>query len=139
MRMARKPSAIARELLRNFPKGGKRRRKRNNRKRKGAKGAEKGNVAATNGGEPDAVEELAEGAEVQARDGDGATAAEGANIGAADGDAAAGSEKKPKPKRRRRKRRSNNGDRSKPEEGSEPEVDLTGAEGDTVAAGGDDE
>ena len=28
MRMARKPSAIARELLRNFPKSGKRRRKR---------------------------------------------------------------------------------------------------------------
>jgi hypothetical protein len=28
MRMARKPSATARELLRNFPKGGKRRRKR---------------------------------------------------------------------------------------------------------------
>jgi ribonuclease E len=37
MRMARKPSAIARELLRNFPKGGKR-RKRN--KRKGEQGAE---------------------------------------------------------------------------------------------------
>ena len=36
MRMARKPSAIARELLRNFPKGGKRRRKRS--KRKGEKG-----------------------------------------------------------------------------------------------------
>jgi ribonuclease E len=36
MRMARKPSAIARELLRNFPKGGKR-RKRN--KRKGEQGA----------------------------------------------------------------------------------------------------
>ena len=34
MRMARKPSAVARELLRNFPKGGKRRRKRNKRKRK---------------------------------------------------------------------------------------------------------
>ncbi len=31
MRMARKPSAIARELLRNFPKGGKRRRKRGNK------------------------------------------------------------------------------------------------------------
>src|SRR3978361_831330 len=28
MRMARKPGAVARELLRNFPKGGKRRRKR---------------------------------------------------------------------------------------------------------------
>ena len=31
MRMARKPSAVARELLRNFPKGGKRRRKRSKR------------------------------------------------------------------------------------------------------------
>ncbi len=29
MRLARKPSAVARELLRNFPKGGKRRRRRN--------------------------------------------------------------------------------------------------------------
>jgi len=34
MRMARKPSAVARELLRNFPKGGKKRRRR--RKGKGA-------------------------------------------------------------------------------------------------------
>jgi len=40
MRMARKPSAIARELLRNFPKGGKRRNKRG--KRKGEKGAGQG-------------------------------------------------------------------------------------------------
>jgi hypothetical protein len=31
MRMARKPSAVARELLRNFPKGGKRRRTRGKR------------------------------------------------------------------------------------------------------------
>jgi ribonuclease E len=37
MRMARKPSATARELLRNFPKGGKRRRKR--KKSKGENGA----------------------------------------------------------------------------------------------------
>ena len=36
MRMARKPSAIARELLRNFPKGGKRRRKRANKRQRGA-------------------------------------------------------------------------------------------------------
>src|SRR5436190_11246895 len=36
MRMARKPSAIAREMLRNFPKGGKRGRRR---KRKGEQGA----------------------------------------------------------------------------------------------------
>ena len=40
MRMARKPSAIARELLRNFPKGGKRRRKRS--KRKGEEGGGQG-------------------------------------------------------------------------------------------------
>jgi superfamily II DNA or RNA helicase len=39
MRMARKPSAIARELLRNFPKGGKR-RKRPNKKRSPKKDGE---------------------------------------------------------------------------------------------------
>ncbi len=44
MRMARKPSAVARELLRNFPKGGKRRRKR---KRNGGQGE--------NGGAPEAA------------------------------------------------------------------------------------
>jgi ribonuclease E len=38
MRMARKPSGVARELLRNFPKGGKRRRKKRG-KRKGGPGA----------------------------------------------------------------------------------------------------
>jgi ribonuclease E len=43
MRMARKPSAVARELLKNFPKGGKRRRKR--KRNKGAEG---------NGGAPEA-------------------------------------------------------------------------------------
>ncbi len=41
MRMARKPSAVARELLKNFPKGGKRRRKR-----KRNKGGADGNGAA---------------------------------------------------------------------------------------------
>ena len=35
MRMARKPSAIARELLRNFPKGGKAARKRANKRQRG--------------------------------------------------------------------------------------------------------
>src|SRR5215216_6548832 len=39
MRMARKPSAVARELLRNFPRsGGKRRRRRSNNRRSGAEG-----------------------------------------------------------------------------------------------------
>jgi ribonuclease E len=50
MRMARKPSAVARELLKNFPKGGKRRRKR---KRGGAAQGENG--ASENGGAPEAA------------------------------------------------------------------------------------
>ncbi len=49
MRMARKPSAIARELLRNFPKGGKRRR-RPNKKRGAKKNGEEAKAAAENGG-----------------------------------------------------------------------------------------
>jgi superfamily II DNA or RNA helicase len=41
MRMARKPSAVARELLRNFPKGGKkRRRKRGNKRKEGGQEGE---------------------------------------------------------------------------------------------------
>jgi ribonuclease E len=56
MRMARKPSAVARELLRNFPKGGKRRRKRGKR----AQGA--------NGGAPDAgAQQASEGEGKQRR------------------------------------------------------------------------
>jgi ribonuclease E len=47
MRMARKPSAVARELLKNFPKGGKRRRKRKRKEGQGGKG--KG----SNGGPPE--------------------------------------------------------------------------------------
>jgi ribonuclease E len=42
MRMARKPSAVARELLRNFPKAGKRRRRRSTKRSDdGANGAER--------------------------------------------------------------------------------------------------
>ncbi len=60
MRAARKPSAVARELLRNFPKSGGRRRRR---KRKGSKdsgAAEKTSVASEVNGE---VEELEAGGE----------------------------------------------------------------------------
>ncbi len=53
MRMARKPSAIARELLRNFPKGGKRRKRNKKRPPKKRKGSEaKPDLA---GAEADAV------------------------------------------------------------------------------------
>jgi ribonuclease E len=94
MRMARKPSAVARELLKNFPKGGKRRR--NKRKRNKERQGE-------NGGAPEAVE-------TEARK---------------NGEAP----EKPKAKRSRRRKA-----------GSEAgEVDLAGADGDAVAAGGDDD
>ncbi len=52
MRMARKPSAIARELLRNFPKGGKRRRKRNGKRKAGKDSEAKVDLA---GAKDDAV------------------------------------------------------------------------------------
>ncbi len=84
MRMARKPSATARELLRNFPKGGKRRRKR----KKGKGGAQAGD--GENGAKP----------------------------------------RKRAPRARKAKSAGN---------GSEPEVDLTGAEDDPVAASGGDD
>jgi ribonuclease E len=100
MRMARKPSATARELLRNFPKGGKRRRKR--KKGKGGEG-EAGAKAAT-----------------------GAGAKAGAEAGPEGNGAGAGG-------RRKRPRDAPSGN------GSEPEVDLAGAEDDAAAAGGGDD
>ena len=61
MRMARKPSATARELLRNFPKGGKRRRKRKKGKpgdgengaKPTARAARAAKKASENGSEPE--------------------------------------------------------------------------------------
>jgi hypothetical protein len=67
MRMARKPSALARELLRNFPKG-KRRRGGRRRKKKGA-GESEGTtdaVATTQNGTTDA--DAPESAEHEAND-----------------------------------------------------------------------
>jgi len=51
MRMARKPSAVARELLRNFPKGGKRRRKRGKRQQGDSNGGAPEAGGAKRGGE----------------------------------------------------------------------------------------
>jgi len=90
MRMARKPAATARELLRNFPKGGKRRRKR----KKGKGGAPAGE--GENGATPQ--------------------------------------------KRKQRQRQRPRAKTAKAEQnGSEPQVDLAGAEDDAVAAGDDDD
>ncbi len=67
MRMARKPSAVARELLRNFPKGGKRRRRRS----KGGNGDANGEVREReklDPGDDEVVESTAEGTEETATD-----------------------------------------------------------------------
>jgi ribonuclease E len=98
MRMARKPSAVARELLRNFPKGGKRRRKRG--KRNGGQGE--------NGAAPEAeARQGREGEEKAAR--------------------------KRKPRKRRKAA-------APAEAGSGAgEVDLAGANGDALPAGGEDD
>ncbi len=119
MRMARKPSGIARELLRNFPKGGKRRRKRNKDKR-GARGE--------SGGAKKAAGENAEVVE--------AAEIESVEVGDSDGDAVeiepAGIEEDSEPE--------DGGDVSPGEPGSgDGEVDLAGVEDDPVPAGDDDD
>jgi ribonuclease E len=118
MRMARKPSAVARELLRNFPKGGKRRRKR---KRGGQGGGENGS-APENGETENEAQNGEDQASVESQ-----TNAEG-------------------PKRRRRRKAATasrdaaGGSGDGAAESSEAgEVDLAGADGDAVAGGGDDE
>ena len=130
MRMARKPSAIARELLRNFPKGGKRRRKRNNRKRKAGKEGEKANKQ--NNGKGPEIEEM-DGLEV-VEEVDGAAPE-------ADGDGGGGSDPKPRSGKKRSRSKRKRTPKKAPSRngGSESEVDLSGPEGDTVAAGGDDQ
>jgi len=114
MRMARKPSATARELLRNFPKSGRRRRKR-----------KKGKQAA--GGE-DSAEKTQNGA-TQPEDG-----------GGRQGDGAKKKKRPRKAKKAPRADRSKNGTRTEDEDGaSEAQVDLAGAEDDAVPAGSDDD
>ena len=73
MRMARKPSAVARELLRNFPKG--KRRKRPNKRRGQKKGAQAAKAAAGNGSEAELDLTGAEDGAVAAGGGDDEVAA----------------------------------------------------------------
>jgi hypothetical protein len=107
MRMARKPSATARELLRNFPKGGKRRRRR--KKAKQGAGEEDGVVTeAAKAAENGAPEDSAEAEEVVVE------AAESEDL-----------EEELVDEGR--------------ENGSDSEVDLSGAEDEALAAGAEDE
>lgn len=113
MRMARKPSAVARELLRNFPKGGKRRRKR---KRNGGQS------------EDGAAPEVERTGEAMVEDETAAVE-----------EKPKGEKKAAKPRKRRKPAKAKakaagGGD------GSEAgEVDLAGADGDALAGGGADE
>jgi len=114
MRMARKPSAIARELLRNFPKGGKRRNKRGKKRPKRDGGPANGEATAAN----------------ERSDSPESTDAER-------GDAGQGNDaevrKAAKPKRRRKRAK-------KPAKSSEAQLDLAGSKADAAAAGnGNDE
>ncbi|MGN6275800.1 MAG: DEAD/DEAH box helicase [Solirubrobacterales bacterium] len=122
MRMARKPSAVARELLRNFPKGGKRRR--NKRKRNKEQGE--------NGGAPEANDE----SEANVDTGAEANVEEPQDNGAVE-------DKTKKPRkgaaRKPRKTRTAKAKKASPKGSKAGEVDLAGADGDAVAAGGDDD
>ena len=119
MRMARKPSAVARELLRNFPKGGKRRRKR---KRGGGQGE----------GENGATQAAANG---EQQNGEAAEADGGKTT----------PQRRKRPRKRRKPAASKDGGpvAGGGEDGvaasDAGEVDLSGAESNAVAAGGDDE
>jgi ribonuclease E len=85
MRMARKPSAIARELLRNFPKGGKRRRKRSG-KGEAEKGAGKAAERKAKNGEVEGVEN---GPEIETEAGENGSELE-VDLAGAEQDAVAG-------------------------------------------------
>jgi ribonuclease E len=114
MRMARKPSAIARELLRNFPKGGKRRNKRG-KKRPKKNGEAPGREMATAGG--------------------AGTAANEATVDATDGQAGKEEDVKQAARPKRRRKRTKN-----PTKRSEAQLDLTGSETDSASTGdGNDE
>jgi ribonuclease E len=125
MRMARKPSAIARELLRNFPKGGKRRNKRGKKRPKKDGGAPNGETVATNEATAEATEAEDNGGSRksgEARRGDDGQERKGE-----------GAKKTAKPKRRRKRAK-------KPPKRSEAQLDLSGSEADAATAGeGDDE
>ncbi|HEY1853899.1 MAG TPA: DEAD/DEAH box helicase family protein [Solirubrobacterales bacterium] len=132
MRMARKPSGVARELLRNFPKGGKRRRRRGKRTGGGENGERNGN-----GAEP--IEAM--GAEDELGGDEALEHGEGSVNGGEPEAGTNGGAPAEEPKAKARKRRSRKRAAKKAAEGNSEagEVDLAGAEGDAVSVGEPDE
>ncbi|HVS98888.1 MAG TPA: hypothetical protein VHE08_00070, partial [Solirubrobacterales bacterium] len=143
MRMARKPSAVARELLRNFPKGGKRRRKR----KRGGNGNGETEGGGENGRVPKAARDGAEKVETEV-----STNGDAPEKGEPEGEA---EEKAAKPKRKRKPRAKAKTSKTKAkakskakkavsDDGAAPEseageVDVAGAEDDAVAVGESDD
>ncbi len=127
MRMARKPSAVARELLRNFPKGGKRRRKRK-------RGGGNGEASDDDGGAPQGAPQGGD-----ARDAADSTEAEGGSRNGgppeADGEGPDGGGEEPRRKRsrRRRARAAKDADAAVADEAA---TDDGAADGDASAEGG---
>jgi superfamily II DNA or RNA helicase len=120
MRMARKPSAVARELLRNFPKGGKRRRKR--------KRGEKGDGDNGGNGSAEATQNGANGFAEEFTDGEGAEVEASSNGGAPEDGAT---------KRKRNRRRKSKAARG--DAGGDASADATtSGDGDVSAEPGDD-
>jgi hypothetical protein len=119
MRMARKPSALARELLRNFPKG-KRRRGGRRRKKKGAGEAE--GTADVAGTQNEALD-----TETDAEDTDDGRGGEREG------------EQAPKPRRKRSRRRRPSGDRPSGEGADAEDTDSTDDASDADPAGDSDE
>jgi superfamily II DNA or RNA helicase len=156
MRMARKPSAVARELLRNFPRGGKRRRKRKRGGNGNGEGANGENGAAseavrdgsveveadisTNGGAPEAEAEREEAPKkparrkaAKARAAKAKTAKKGKAAKASTGNAA-------KPKAAAKRKRKAKAAKAGSAEGSEAgQMNVAGPEDDPVAIGESDE
>jgi ribonuclease E len=150
MRMARKPSAVARELLRNFPKGGKRKRKRKRGGNGEGENGENGGASeagrngeetsgggegrerergSTNGGAPEGKSKR------RRRKSKAAKAAEVNDVGGADADDDLVITEKPKAKPKRKRKA-----KPKAAKGSEAaEVDVAGAEGDAAPVGESDD
>ncbi|HEX4752647.1 MAG TPA: helicase-related protein, partial [Solirubrobacterales bacterium] len=159
MRMARKPSAVARELLRNFPKGGKRRR--NKRNKNGAEASTNGDApegeSASNGNRREQKSKRRRRRSKAAKDEGGDVTAERAesqdDTGSQNGDGEVKPAKRKAAKRKATKPKAAKDEAAK-DEAAKPkrkrkpkaakaseagQVDVAGAEGDAVSVGESDE
>jgi ribonuclease E len=122
MRMARKPSGVARELLRNFPKGGKRRR---NKRKRNKEQSENGSAPEAVNGEAETTVDDEAAAKVEEPQADAVEQAD--------------KPRKARTTRTRKPRKPAKAKKASAKSSEAGEVDLAGTDGDAVAAGGDDD